>query len=227
MSINDWVVCNYVGCNKIFNDARILPCGKRTCAAHIEDMLVQMDGLGNNERKMLKCHFCKKIHSLPEDGDEFPVDEYIPLLLSRSHCGKHEAAKKSFNEVTQLLDKLINVDSEAYVIDYFERVAEDILIEKEANLQKLVAYYQTLLDDVHERKIKCLHNMKANKQLESELDAIKQALIGLESKLKTDNVDFLLKTQDGDEAKWKAIQAECSTLLSQIRSSEEDINDKK
>ena len=35
------------------------------------------------------------------------------------------------------------------------------------------------------------------------------------------------KTQDGDEAKWNAIQAECSTLLSTIISSEEEISDKK
>ena len=225
MSITDWVVCKFAGCNQIYNDARILPCGKRTCAAHIDKMMVKFDGM-ECDRNMLKCHFCEEIHSFPENGKEFPVDDYIPLLLSRSYSGEHEAAKTSFNELTQLLDKLIKLDQEAYVNDYFERVEADILIEKEVNLQKLHAHYQKLVDEVHERKVKCLHNLKANKQFKSELDAIKQTLIGHESKLNRDIVNFQLKTHDGDVAKWKAIQCQCNTLLSTIRSSSEEINEK-
>ena len=33
MNIKDLVVCKFTGCNQIFDDARFLPCGKRTCAA--------------------------------------------------------------------------------------------------------------------------------------------------------------------------------------------------
>ena len=225
MSIANWVVCKFAGCNQIYNDARILPCGKRTCAAHIEMMMAKFDDM-ECDRQMLKCHFCEEIHSFPENGKEFPVDDYIPLLLSRSYSGEHEAAKTSFNELTQLLDKLIKLDQEAYVIEYFDRVQNEIVLEKEVNLQKLLAHFQKLEDEVHERKVNCLHNLKTNKLLENELDAIKQTLIDHESKLKTDNVDFLLKTQDGDEAKWREIQCQCNTLLSTIRSSSDEINEK-
>ena len=57
-----------------------------------------------------------------------------------------------------------------------------------------------------------------SKTLASELAAIKQKLIGYECKLKKANVDFILKTLDGDQAKWKAIQLECDTLLEKAKS---------
>ena len=30
-TFKDVVVCKFAGCNQVYNDARILPCGKRTC----------------------------------------------------------------------------------------------------------------------------------------------------------------------------------------------------
>ena len=160
-SFKDAVVCKFTDCNKVFNFARILPCGKRTCAAHIDVMIVKSDD-DTYQRKMIKCNFCWEIHSFPENGKGFPVDEIIPLLLSTTYSTEHSAAKKCFNEVTQLIDKLAKIDQEDFVIDYFERVEADILVDKEVNVQKLLAYYQKLVDKVHERKVKCLHNLKAN-----------------------------------------------------------------
>ena len=214
----DVVVCKFTGCNQVFNDPRILPCGKRTCAAHIDNMVVTIvDGNNNSERWMIKCYFCEEMHSFPENGKGFPVDENIPLLLNSMYSREHSAAKKNFNEVTQLIDKLAKIDQESFVIDYFERVEADILVEKEVNVQKLVTYYQQLVDKVHERKVKCLHHLKANKTSESELDTIKQTLAEHEAQLKRENLDFILKTLNGDEDKWKAIQTECATLIKKVR----------
>ena len=72
--------------------------------------------------------------------------------MSRSYSGEHDAAKTSFNELTQSLDKLIKLDKEAYVNDYLKRVEADIVLEKEANLQKLVAHFKKLLNELQERK---------------------------------------------------------------------------
>ena len=151
--LKEIVVCKFAGCNQVFNDPRILPCGNRTCAAHIEAMMVKSDGINSANGKMLKCHFCEKIHNFPDDGGEFLVDRNIPLLLSMKHSNQHDAAKKSFKAVTQQLEKLIKLDKEAYVIDYFERVEADILLAKEANIQKLNAYCQELVGSVHEQKV--------------------------------------------------------------------------
>ena len=142
MSMKDLVVCNFAGCNQVYNDPRFLPCGRRTCAAHIETMLVKNDIL-DADRKMIKCHFCAKIHNFPDDGAEFPVDEKISRLLNMKLCSEHDAAKKSFNELLLLLlEKLTKLDMEDFVIGYFEQVEANIVLEKEVNMQKLLAYYQ-------------------------------------------------------------------------------------
>ena len=213
MSMKELVVCKFAGCNQVYNDARFLPCGSRTCASHIETMLMKRDETDDSDRKMIKCHFCQKIHHLPVDEDEFPVDTIIPMLLSMKYCNQHDAAKKTFGKVTKLLDKLLKLDKEEYAKDVFERVENEIKLEKEANLHKLLAYYQKLLDDVHERKIKCLRSLKTNVSLENELEAIRRILLEHESKLKRDNVDFMLKTLDGDETRWREIQSECNKLM--------------
>ena len=227
MNLKELVVCKFAGCNRVYTDPRILPCGKRTCAAHIDAMLVKNDDLTSSSRKMIKCHFCEKIHNFPDDGGEFLADDHIPHLLSISYSTEHQAAKKSFNELTQLLDALTKIDKRSYVIDYFERVEADILLEKEFNIQKLVDYYQTLVDRVRERKDECLRRLNTNNTaLESELEAIKKTLKDHESQLNKDKLDFVLKTLDGDEAKWKDIQCECNTLCEKMRSLAEELKKK-
>ena len=222
------VVCKFAGCNQVYNDARFLPCGKRTCAAHIDTMLVKSDNINSgSDSKIIKCTFCGEIHTFPENGKEFPVDEYIPLLLNMHLCSEHDAAKKSFNDVSQLLlDKLLKFDKEDIAIDYFERVEADILLEKEVNLQKLLTHYQKLVDDVHKRKAQCLSNLKTDKPLESEFEAIKQTLAKHANKLKTENLNFRLKTLDGDDGTWKEIQSQCNTMLEKIKSLEKDLNER-
>ena len=223
-SLKDVLVCKFDGCNQVYNDPRFLPCGNRTCAAHVDKMMVNSNyDINFDARKMIKCHFCEEMHSFPKNAKGFPVDENIPLLLNINYGKEHSAAKKCFSEVTQLIDKLTNIDKEGFVIDYFERVEADIELEKEVNVQKLLAFYQKLVDEVHERKVKCLHNLKTNKALESELDTIKQRLAVHESQLKRENLEFIIKTLDGDEDKWKAIQSECAALLKKVKTLEDQL----
>ena len=220
--IKDVVVCKFAGCNEVYNDARLLPCGNRTCAAHIDAMTLKNDDRAFN-RKMIACHFCSEMHPLPENGKEFPVDGIIPLLLGMRHCKEHDAAKRSFNALTQFLDKVAKFDQEKYVIDYFRQVEAALLQERDANLQKLAAYYLELANDVQEQQAKCLHDLMTSKKYGSELNAIKQTLLEHEAKLKRDNVDFVLKTLDGDEANWKAIQSECDAMLEKTRPLEDEL----
>ena len=115
------------------------------------------------------------------------------------HSGEHESAKKSFSKVTQLLEKLGKLESEEdFVIDYFERVEGDILEEKETKQQELNAYYRQLVDRVHERKVECLQSVKTKQGFAAELVAFKQKLPEFLGKLKDKNVDFTLKTLNGD-----------------------------
>ena len=213
--MKELVVCKFNGCNQVFNDPRILPCGKRTCAAHIEAMLVKTD----DDKKMIKCHFCQRTHTFPDnDRQQFPVDEYMPQLLNIRHSFEHDAAKKSFTELTLLIEQLATLDEERYVIDYFGQVKRDVVLEKEINRQTLVAHYQQLVDHVQERQAKCLQTLTSNPAVKSELSDIKKAIIGYGSELKADNMDFILKTLDGDGHTWKEIQSKCNSLLNKTKS---------
>ena len=221
----DAVVCKFAGCNRVYNDPRILPCAHRLCAAHIEAIALQSDGI-HSASDMIKCPFCAEMHTFPENGRGFPVDAIIPLILGMKHSREHSAAKKSFDELTQLLDTLTKFDGERYMNDYFDKVEADIVQEKEVNLQKLLAYYKEIVGILHERKVKCLHNLKTSASLKRELNAIKRTLAEHESKLKMQQLDFTLKTLDGDEDKWREIQSECDTLLETVRSLDDEFKRK-
>ena len=145
MSIKELVVCKFKDCKQVYNDVRTLPCGNRTCATHIKEM-IQTTAKTDADRKMLKCYFCQTIHNIPDDGKGFPVDNYIPHLLNMSYSCEHDAAKKSFNEMTHLLDKLSKLNKEECAIGYFERVGD--------SLHKLIDFYEALVDDVHKRQFK-------------------------------------------------------------------------
>ena len=93
-------------------------------------------------------------------------------------------------------------------------------------MQKVLAYYKEQVDDVHERKVKFLHNLETNEQLERELEAIRQTLLEHEGKLKKDKWEFTLETLDGDEAKWKEIRSECNKLLETTKSLSEELNER-
>ena len=216
MTMKELVVCKFAGCNQVYNDARILPCGKRTCAAHIETMVMAKND--TDSRNMIKCHFCEEIHSFPDNGKGFPADECMPQLLTIRHSFDHDAAKDSFTKLTLMLEQLTALDEEHFAIDYFGRVNADVLLEKEVNEEKLAAYYQQLEDHVQEQQSKCLHALKTNQTVKSEFVAIKKATIEFKSVLKQDNVDFILKTLDGDEAKWEEIQSKCICLLNKTQS---------
>ena len=122
-----------------------------------------------------------------------------------------------------MLEKLTNIDKESHVIDYFERVEADILFEKEVNMQKLIAFYQRLVDEVHERKTACLKNLKAT-NIQSKLQGVQRTFVENSCKLKTDNVDFILKTLDGDEDKWKEMLKTIMTMLETIKALGEQLN---
>ena len=154
-------------------------------------------------------------------------------MLTR-HFQSTESTKISHTSSTTTTTKSISNNNlsnklkskEDYVIDYFERVEADILLEKEANVQKLDTYYQKLVDEVQMRKNKCLQNIKTKNIPDNELEAIKQTLVEHESALKKKNQDFILRTLDGDQIRWNEIQLECDTLLKRIKSLGEELNER-
>ena len=226
--VQNILTCKFAGCKELYDDARILPCGKRTCAAHIlDEMIVTSDENNNNaERKMIKCHFCEEMHSLPEHGNGFPVDTNLALLLMSMYGRGHVEAKNNYKKATQLIDTLTRMDKEAFVVDYFERVEAAILLEREV-IRTLDAHYQKLVDEVRERKLQCLHNLRTHETLDGELDAIKQTLVEQVRKFKHSNPRVFLSALDGEEGRLRRdSHKECAKLLDKVKSVEKDLKEK-
>ena len=79
---------------------------------------------------------------------------------------------------------------------------------------------------MHERKVQCLSSLKANETLANDFKASKQAFVAFESELKKENLDFILKTLDGDEDKWREIQSQCNTMLDKVKSLEKELSER-
>ena len=186
MNLKELLVCKYDGCNSVFSDARILPCGHRTCAEHIDDMWMKVDDCGGaatdadsgiasaaaasgrrRRHQKLKCHFCHKIHVVcqDEEADEtdgsFPRDTYVAYLLSMEHGSEHSQAKRKLAELRSHLLRLSDTTQDSYQGEYFKRVEAHIEREREARTIELNAYFDQLVGQVRLCKDKCDERLKA------------------------------------------------------------------
>ena len=59
--------------------------------------------------------------------------------------------------------------------------------------------------------------------IDNELRTYSQKLTEQQNKLKEEKLNFILKTHDGDQAKWKDIESEYSKLLEKTQSIGEEI----
>ena len=214
MSLKELLVCSYDHCNSIYEDARILPCGNRTCAKHIDDMLLKtLDG--NEAVVHLKCYFCNEIHSLP-NAQQFPRDKYVEQLLSIDHGHEHKLAKRQLNDLKAYMASFAKIETEDLVVDYFRHVEEDIETERASKTKRLNDYFDSLVDEVDERKKQCVAKLK-DKKSRDEAGAIAERLELCKRKLDESNFEFDLTTLNGDDAKWKRIQSECKSLGDDIK----------
>ena len=89
MNFENIILCKYKNCNKVYENDVILPCGKRVCKNHIDEMKLHIE---DSESESLKFFFCSKLHQIPEDG--FPTDELIENLLKVKYAINTKKQKK-------------------------------------------------------------------------------------------------------------------------------------
>ena len=244
MSLRDILVCQFPRCvNRVYKDARLLPCGNRVCAEHIEDMLVAAaaaaaaanDDVDSTSIKYdtvmtmamatsvsIRCHFCHEIHE-QRDGKEFPPDRLISIVLEMKHCDEHDAAKSAFYRLSQQLTDASRFDKRNYLDDYFKRVESQVELEREEVKLKLEAFYDKLLAELDAFKAKCLHNLEANLD---EFDACEKALAAHTHTLRERDIEFGLRTVSGDDSVWRSIRAECASMSESVLALEETIREK-
>ena len=238
MSLIDMVVCQFPDCaNRIYKDARLLPCGNRVCSEHIESMLVVVDGdtikcdENSNASKCTRicCPFCNDIHSQPADK-EFPRDKLIPFVLDMKHCDEHEAAKHSFVRLSQQLADASRFDKRRHLDDYFKRVEVHIDVERETVKLDLDTFYDKLQSDLNAFKSECVRQLEAAATTtttnDNEFQQIENALEKHASSLRERDVEFRLRTMSGDDAAWRSIRADCDSIGDEVRALEDAMQEK-
>ena len=222
-SLKDLVVCKYAGCGQIYEEARILPCGNRSCSKHIDAMLIANNGDDEptTHGRALKCAFCTKEHRLPTagGGSAFPLDTSIDLLLSMRHSDVHEAAKRKFADALAYVEAMSATNASALHADYFERVAAEIAQEREAVMSKLSGHYDQLLFELDECMQKC------TRRDGDEIDAMQRSIGEHAAKLTASSFAFDLRTHNGDEIKWRQIAQASHAVAEQVRSLEHQLKE--
>ena len=223
LCLKDLVVCKFASCNQIFEDARILPCGNRTCSKHIPEMALRL----NESRRLISCYFCGRLHRLPETGEEFPADTSLSHLFDMSSCQEHESAKSSFDRVTELVVKLVKTSDMDYVTERFKNLEAKIMSEKETLSNRLNEHYQQVMRELNANKDACLSQLKENgAKLVVETQAIRRSAIRYEEELRKQRFDFDLKTWNGDRERWIFIQAECQRIYENLKMLDKELSDK-
>ena len=232
MSLDSYVVCTYAGCYRVYRDARILPCGNRTCAEHVDDMLVKMEASSRaTEGVKLNCHFCSKVHTL-EDA-QLPVDTHMSFILSATHYDERELAASKLAELRRLLADMAKRDAAAYLDDRFARLETDVERARVENTRRLNAHYDALRAELRALKGKQGAAMHTSAQVNEQLGLFHNALFLCEARLNKANHEQWLgatstanATAASNELKWKRIQSECSSLIGQLKQLSDELGEK-
>ena len=85
--------------------------------------------------------------------------------------------------------------------------------------------YQKLVDEVQQSKIKCMRNLSAQKNSESDFASIKSDLLKLVYRFTKENSYLISQTLIGEEGRWRENHPGCASLLEEVRSLERELNE--
>ena len=135
--INAWI-CEFDGCNLLFENPIALPCGKAICKEHIE-----------NYTEQFECIFCGREHKIPEDG--FNVNITIMKMINCCyHLNNiHKEAKMSYDLLNSMIDEYDKIDPDEFIYDYFAHVRNKVDLHREH-----------IINDVNEKSDKIIDTLR-------------------------------------------------------------------
>ena len=230
-SLLEVVVCRFEGCNDVFKDARILPCGNTTCFQHIAAMLksTSENDNGGSRSLLVECRFCGRTHALDEAGPGgLPVDTKVAFLLSMRHTDEHEAAKRSLAELietlndtrTRMCNRTASVSPSVTVgignislsgdSDDYERHVHDIEMEREIELKRVNVQFD-------ERRLRLAEQWWALREcLNDKIEKLRTELDLVAAQISDHRLEFDVRTWNGDDAKWTHIRQTCQALNAKV-----------
>jgi len=194
-------------CTEVLEQPITLPCDHSICQKHIDSL--------KGESSELNCPICDESHSVPEGG--FRVNETIKKLI-KSDVHKLVQNLSPFHK--EALDELKHLESacsdfqnclnssEQSVIDYHDKMINEIDLRKEILQKQLNDSTEKLIQEVNEHKQKCLDELGTIKNRESENEKRLEEIIQSNSEE--------LNKLEMNEKLWKETSAELNMINTNI-----------
>lgn len=200
--IESLIICKI--CDQKLEDPRLLPCGRSICNPCIEILL-------DTDKRRIKCHYCAKIHEVPEDGfvPNLEMANLLEIKPSKAFRGRLASKLKEISNSIQAKVEKIQTDlltGEAKVRDECDKVRNDVqLAVEEAHLMldKILERLMNKIDDYEQDCRQNYYKFQKNKdKIEKSLNEATTFNIKIERLLKQlqleDSVirDNLIEAQD-------------------------------
>ena len=156
------LVCEYEGCNLIYEHPVTLPCGSSLCKQHLEKF----------KKNKFKCFFCSVTHHIPEDG--FSLNKAMTKMID-SHFKLDPLRKKvteSFENLTDSIKKYEDIEPEVYIDGYFYEIRNKVDLHREELKKDIDDKSDEIIRILKEKEEKCKLNAKKIEKIN--LDELKQ-----------------------------------------------------
>ena len=177
-SIKKSITCEF--CHNLFIDPIILPCSKTICLSHIEEDLSKDTSFPNT----IKCQFCKEFHIISENT--LKVNSLVrDIIQSNGHLNQQEKNLKiksllfndEMNNLFEQCNQIIGVDLEAFLLDYFINVRNQIESQRSVLIKNINNIANKFIDQVNEIEVKqkkVLNKMKQEHKLNKKIASLKK-----------------------------------------------------
>ena len=157
------LTCKYNDCDLIYERPVTLSCGNTLCQHHLKEMI---------NDQTLKCCFCHKKHSVPEDG--FGINKAFVQIIENYF--ETNSKRKEINELYKKLVESINdyetIDQNDYIDAYFGDIENKCKLHQENLKKKIDEKSNEITKQLKHKKEKCIINrdkIKTEKRLFDEL----------------------------------------------------------
>ena len=170
-------------CSKLVDKPIILPCGETIC---VKDLTIFF-----NNSKLFQCSLCNEEHELPNTG--FPsnksLQRQLDLQVNKIELGKnfpnYEKCKNMLSEIEGEIREiqLIQTDPESFVFGYFEKIINQVDIQREKLIEEINLYSEKTIETIKKTRDECSLLDNKIELISSDYEIMKQNLNKMDTEL--------------------------------------------
>ena len=157
MNVESLVVCQYDGCNMIFQDPITIPCGNSLCKKHLEKFVDKFE-----------CNFCQQVHRIPENG--FFTSHIINQIVDKYFESDplRREIKSLFDTLNSIIYENEKLDPEEYVFDHIREIINKVDLHREELIKEINHKSDEIINKLKEREKQCISNATKLKKMNFE-----------------------------------------------------------